>query len=137
MPSRSKPDDPVPPVKSLTAIAKAADDCEACPPWLEAELTRVKPAVIVAMGATAVAALLGPKITIAGAKGKVCETPYGSVIVTRHPSSVLRMREQSERRAALKELADDLKAAAKLAAKKKETRIGTPRGTETRKHGDA
>ena len=94
-------------------------EMKACKPWLEAELTRIKPAVIVGLGATAVQALLGPGVTIAGAKGKVFDTPFGAVIVTRHPSSVLRLREQSERRAALKELVDDLKAAARFAAKRK------------------
>jgi uracil-DNA glycosylase len=83
-------------------------EIKACHPWLGAELTRVKPAVIVCMGTTAVQSLLGPKITIAAAKGQVFETAYGPVIVTRHPSSVLRMREKEERRAALDELVADL-----------------------------
>ncbi len=66
-----------------------------------AELTRVKPSVTVCMGTSAVQSLLGPKITIAAAKGQVDGTAYGKVIVTRHPSSVLRMREKEECRAAL------------------------------------
>ena len=89
-------------------------EIKACRPWLDAELTRIKPRVIVCMGTTAVQALLGPATTIAKAKGQVFETGFGPVIVTRHPSSVLRMREQDERRAALDELVADLKAAAKL-----------------------
>src|SRR5688572_24212851 len=86
-------------------------EIKACHPWLGAELTRVKPAVIVCMGTSAVQSLLGPKLTIAAAKGLVYETPYGKVIVTRHPSSVLRMRENEERRAALDELVADLRRA--------------------------
>jgi DNA polymerase len=89
-------------------------EIKACKPWLDAELTRIKPAVIVCMGTTAVQSLLGPKVTIAKAKGQVFDTAFGPAIVTRHPSSVLRMREQEERRAALQELTDDLKFAAKL-----------------------
>lgn len=89
-------------------------EIKACRPWLDAELTRIKPRVIVCMGTTAVQALLGPATTIAKAKGRVFETGFGPVIVTRHPSSVLRMREQAERRAALDELVADLKAAAQL-----------------------
>jgi uracil-DNA glycosylase family protein len=89
-------------------------EVKACRPWLDAELTRIKPRVIVCMGTTAVQALLGPTITIAKAKGHVFETPFGPVIVTRHPSSVLRMREQDERRAALNGLVEDLTAAAEL-----------------------
>jgi DNA polymerase len=87
-------------------------EIKACHPWLGAELTRVKPAVTVCMGTSAVQSLLGPKVTIGAAKGRVFETAYGPVIVTRHPSSVLRMREKEERRAALDELVEDLKRAA-------------------------
>ena len=92
-------------------------EIKACRPWLDAELTRIKPRVIVCMGTTAVQAILGPTTTIARAKGQVFETGFGPVIVTRHPSSVLRMREKEERRAALDELVADLKLAAKLLAK--------------------
>jgi uracil-DNA glycosylase family protein len=94
-------------------------EIKACKPWLEAELTRIKPAVIVCLGTSAVQSLLGPKITIAKAKGQVFETAFGRVVVTRHPSSVLRMKEKDERHAALQELVDDLKFAAKLVADKK------------------
>ena len=87
-------------------------EIKACHPWLGAELTHVKPAVTVCMGTTAVQSLLGPRVTIGAAKGRVFETPYGPVIVTRHPSSVLRMREKEERRAALDELVADLQRAA-------------------------
>ena len=92
-------------------------EIKACHPWLGAELTRVKPAVTVCMGTTAVQSLLGPKVTIGGAKGQVFATTYGPVIVTRHPSSVLRMREKEERRAALDELVADLKRAATFLTK--------------------
>ena len=89
-------------------------EIKACHPWLGAELTRIKPVVTVCMGTTAVQSLLGPKVTIAAAKGQVFETAYGRVVVTRHPSSVLRMREKEERRAALAELVEDLRRAAKI-----------------------
>jgi DNA polymerase len=90
-------------------------EIKACHPWLSAELTHLKPAVIVCMGSTAVQSLLGPKVTIAAAKDHVFDTAYGRVVVTRHPSSVLRMREREERRAALDELVADLRRAASLA----------------------
>ncbi len=94
-------------------------EIKACKPWLEAELTRIKPAVIVCLGTSAVQSLLGPKITIGKAKGQVFETAFGPVVVTRHPSSVLRMKEKDERHAALQELVDDLKFAVKLVEKKR------------------
>jgi uracil-DNA glycosylase family protein len=89
-------------------------EIKACKPWLEAELTRIKPRVVVCLGATAVQSLLGSAVTIAGAKGQIFQSPYGAVVVTRHPSSVLRMRERGERDAALQELVDDLRFAATL-----------------------
>lgn len=89
-------------------------EIKACRPWLAAELTRIKPAVTVCLGTTAVQALLGPNITIASAKNKVFESTYGPVLVTRHPSSVLRMREKTERRAAFDELVADLRRAKEL-----------------------
>jgi DNA polymerase len=39
-------------------------EIKACKPWLEAELTRIKPRVIVCLGTTAVQSLLGPNVTI-------------------------------------------------------------------------
>jgi uracil-DNA glycosylase len=89
-------------------------EIKACQPWLGAELARVKPVVTVCMGTSAVQSLLGAKVTIGAAKGRVFETAYGPVIVTRHPSSVLRMREKAERQAALDELVADLARAASL-----------------------
>jgi DNA polymerase len=89
-------------------------EINACHPWLSAELTRVKPAVTVCMGTSAVQSLVGSKVTIGAARGQIFETTYGPVIVTRHPSSVLRMREKDARRAAHDELVDDLKRAAQF-----------------------
>jgi DNA polymerase len=92
-------------------------EIKACKPWLEAELTRIRPAVIVCMGTTAVQSLLGANVTIARATGQVFQTAFGPVVVTRHPSSVLRMREKDERHAALQNLVEDLKFAASLVKK--------------------
>jgi uracil-DNA glycosylase len=88
-------------------------EIKACKPWLEAELTHIKPAVTVCMGTTAVQSLLGPNVTIAKARRQVFDTALGPVVVTRHPSSVLRMSDREERRAALQDLVQDLKFAAK------------------------
>jgi DNA polymerase len=64
-----------------------------------------------------VQSLLGPNITIASAKNKVYESPFGPIVVTRHPSSVLRMKEHDERQQALNELVGDLRRAAALIKK--------------------
>jgi DNA polymerase len=91
-----------------------ASEIKACQPWLHAELARIKPGVTVCMGTTAVQSLLGPSVTIGAARGQVFESAYGPVVVTRHPSSVLRVRERAGRHAALAELVEDLQRAAQL-----------------------
>ena len=90
----------------------------ACRPWLEAEVAAVDPVVVVCLGATAGRAVLGSPVRIGEQRGQVLEpgpravagTP--SVVLTTHPSSILRLRDRDERRAARKALADDLRAAA-------------------------
>jgi uracil-DNA glycosylase len=64
----------------------------ACRPWLEAELGLVKPAIIVCLGATAVAAVMGPAIRVLRDRGKLLPSPLAkSILVTIHPSAMLRM----------------------------------------------
>jgi uracil-DNA glycosylase len=67
---------------------------EACKPWLVAELRLVDPEVIVALGATAAKALLGPSVRVTKDRGTVIEreTSLGPrrFVVTTHPSAVLR-----------------------------------------------
>ncbi|HEU4840429.1 MAG TPA: UdgX family uracil-DNA binding protein [Ilumatobacteraceae bacterium] len=85
----------------------------ACHPWLEAEVRAVRPAVVVALGATAARAVLGRPVGIAASRHVVHEAMGASVVVTYHPSAVLRADERAaEVRAALVE---DLARAADLA----------------------
>ena len=89
-------------------------EVKACRPWLEAEFARLHPRVIVCLGTTAVASVLGPGITIASAKDRVFDSAFGPVVVTRHPSSILRAREERERQAAYQELLHDLRRAKRV-----------------------
>jgi uracil-DNA glycosylase family protein len=70
----------------------------ACHQWLEAELTAVDPAVVVALGATAGQALLGPSYRVGPARGTVLDLDGRAVIGTVHPSAVLRIRDDDQRR---------------------------------------
>jgi DNA polymerase len=97
----------------------APGEVRACHPWLEQEIRLVRPRVIVALGATAAQALLGPKFKVTQQRGKaVTSDRAGTVIATVHPSSVLRApvdaREQARREffADLKRVARLLQAAA-------------------------
>ena len=90
----------------------------ACRPWLVEELRQVDPAVVVALGATAVAALLGPAVRVTRDRGTVLEreTSRGlrRFVVTAHPSAVLRVPAEG-RHAAYAALVADLRVAAAAA----------------------
>jgi uracil-DNA glycosylase len=88
---------------------------QACRPWLEAELTKVDPKLIVCLGATAARSLLGVGFRVTQQRGKVLElpTPVGErkVLATVHPSSVLRAT-GDDRDLAYGGLVEDLRVAA-------------------------
>ncbi len=90
----------------------------ACVPWLEAELAAVRPSVVVALGATAARGVLGRTVAVGQERGRVVEADGDRppVVVTAHPSSVLRLRERAERDAATAAIVDDLRVAARAAA---------------------
>ena len=87
-----------------------AVEINACRPWLEAEIALVKPKVIVALGATAAQALLGPKFRVTKQRGEFLEStlaPY--IMATVHPSSILRAPDDETRRLEYRRFVDDLK----------------------------
>jgi DNA polymerase len=92
-------------------------EIDACAPWLDREVALVRPRVIVAMGATAVRALLGRAATISSLRGGLHTSRFGvPLAVTVHPSAIVRVRDADERRAALDGFAEDLRRAAGPAA---------------------
>ena len=69
----------------------------ACHVWIEKELELVQPEVLVAMGATAAEALLGKSVAVMRDRGKhVASELAPTVLVTIHPSAVLRARDDRE-----------------------------------------
>ncbi|WP_203135659.1 UdgX family uracil-DNA binding protein [Microbacterium sp. JZ31] len=96
-------------------VKPAVGHVVACHPWLEAEIAVVRPAVIVALGATAARAVLGRTVRIGEVRGMILESSDGTpALVTSHPSSILRLRDEADRRAARDGLAADLGKAAEL-----------------------
>ena len=87
----------------------------ACRPWLDAELEAVAPAVVVAMGATAARAVLDRTVKIGEVRGHVLEEPGRPVVVTTHPSAVLRLRSRDGYDEAFAGLVADLRLAAPYA----------------------
>ncbi|MFE9693160.1 UdgX family uracil-DNA binding protein [Micromonospora sp. NPDC005806] len=106
----------------------------ACRPWLVAEFARLRPEIVVVLGATAAKALLGPTFRVTKQRGelmpwpaaaqrpedftrvpvdsagKVADAPEARLLATIHPSAVLRADNQD---VAYEGLVADLKVAAR------------------------
>lgn len=92
-----------------------ATEIAACRPWLETEIALVKPDVIVALGATAAQALIGPQFRVTKQRGEFLEStlaPY--VMATVHPSSILRAPDDETRQLEYRHFVDDLKKLARV-----------------------
>jgi uracil-DNA glycosylase family protein len=91
-----------------------AEEIAACRPWLEGELQVVKPKVLVCLGATAAKALLGSGFRVTQDRGNLVETELAPIATgTVHPSSILRIDDEDERRLARDEFTDDLREVAR------------------------
>jgi uracil-DNA glycosylase len=90
----------------------------ACQLWLELELAALQPRLIVALGATAVRSLLGPAVRVVRDRGTtISRAEAASVLVTVHPSSILRVPEASARADAYAAFVGDLRTAARVAGR--------------------
>ena len=72
-----------------------APEIRACRFWLDVELVRLQPKLVVAMGGTAARAVLGRAVTITRERGRPIELADGqSAFVTVHPSFLLRLPDE-------------------------------------------
>ena len=94
----------------------AQREVAACHVWLEQELAAVKPSVIVALGATALGAVMGKRITITEARATsgLRNAEGVRVVATYHPSAVLRAPDEDRRQELFDFLVADLRRAAKM-----------------------
>ena len=93
-------------------------EIERCKIWLDTERGLVKPATVIALGVTAARSLTGKTVTIS----KVRKTPLTladgtKLVVTVHPSALLRIEDAADKHAAYRDFVADLKAARKAAKK--------------------
>jgi DNA polymerase len=85
----------------------------ACLPWLSAELELVRPEALVLLGAVAAQALLGSQVRIGHGRGRALESDLAElVMITTHPSAILRAGTGGERRQAMDAFTADLQRAA-------------------------
>ena len=72
-----------------------AGEIEACRWWIDRERAAIKPAVTVALGATAARSLMGKVVTISKERGRAIALPDGSEVwITVHPSFLLRIEDR-------------------------------------------
>jgi DNA polymerase len=96
-----------------------AYEIDRCNWWLDLEKKIVKPELYVALGATGARALAGRVVTISKVRGTVMTLPDGGrMVVTVHPSSLLRMPDSASRKAAYREFVNDMRFCAKVLAGK-------------------
>jgi len=93
-----------------------AAEITACRPWLDAEISMLKPQVIVCLGATAAQALLGKDFRVTQHRGELLKSPLAPVVMaTVHPSSILRAPDEETRHTEMRLFVEDLKRVAKYA----------------------
>ena len=90
-----------------------AEHINACRQWLDAELAAVNPRVLVCLGAVPAQALVGRHVKVTQDRGKALESELAPVVmVTVHPSSILRSRDDAGRQEAYRAFVSDLRAVA-------------------------
>jgi len=89
------------------------DEIERCRIWLDDERRLVEPRAIIALGVTAARSLTGKTVTIAKLRGKPLALADGTrLFITVHPSALLRIEDDDDKRAAYRQFVADLKTAA-------------------------
>ena len=87
----------------------SAGEIRACRPWLEAELSRIKPSVIVCLGATAAQTMFGAQFRLTQHRGELIPQDWApKAIATVHPSAILRAPDEEQRHEEYKAFVADL-----------------------------
>ncbi len=93
-------------------------EIRACRQWYERELASIKPALVVAMGATAAQSVFGKITPINKNRGRLIDLDDGiKALVTVHPSYLLRLPDADDKAREYQRFVDDLKIAADLLRK--------------------
>jgi DNA polymerase len=96
----------------------ATPEIKACRQWYERELATIKPALVVAMGATAAQCVFGKITPINKNRGRLIDLDEGvEALVTVHPSYLLRLPDEDAKAREYQRFVDDLKIVAEFSRK--------------------
>jgi uracil-DNA glycosylase family protein len=91
-------------------------EIDICRFWLDNEIEIIRPRIVVALGATAARGIMRKSLTINANRGRIIELPNGlSGLITVHPSYLLRLEEERDKRREFDLLVKDLRIAHKAA----------------------
>jgi uracil-DNA glycosylase family protein len=92
-----------------------AGEIKICRRWLFAEIDAIRPQLIVALGATAAQSLAGRAIPVQANRGKILDVDNGlRVFMTIHPSALLRLQDEEEKRSGYASFVNDLRSIQRL-----------------------
>ena len=92
---------------------------DACRAWLEKEIARLAPCVIVTLGSTALKGVTGSRATVGAARQETLVHPSGATILASyHPSAALRAPDAEAREKLFATIVGDLRRAARVAARR-------------------
>ncbi|HEY0159310.1 MAG TPA: UdgX family uracil-DNA binding protein [Thermoanaerobaculia bacterium] len=87
-----------------------AVEITACRPWLQSEISVIKPRAIICLGSTAAQAVISPKFKVSIQRGLFVPSELAEyVTATVHPSSILRAPTDDARRMERERFVEDLK----------------------------
>jgi uracil-DNA glycosylase len=94
----------------------SAGEIKICRRWLLDEIEVISPRLVVALGATAAQSLAGRAISVRANRGAVLDLANGlKVFVTIHPSALLRLEDEDDKRLGYADLVKDLRSVERLA----------------------
>jgi uracil-DNA glycosylase family protein len=93
-----------------------ASEIKICRHWLFDEIEAIRPGLVVALGATAALSLAGRALRVQTNRGAILNMENGlRMFVTIHPSALLRLRDEEEKRSGYASFVNDLRSIERLA----------------------
>ncbi len=95
-----------------------ASEIDICRFWLDSEIAIVRPSIVVALGATAARGIIGKSLPVNANRGRILPLPGGGRgLITAHPSYLLRIEDERDKRREFDHLVKDLSVAREAASR--------------------